>query len=75
MGEYGYSSLVGLRVELVLDVEQRRVEIVEALGVAILLLRGHRHAVVAETDPVAEQPQVHCVLHLLKALYLQDLFP
>jgi hypothetical protein len=73
-GEYGEGSLIGLDVELVLDEEEGGVEVVEAPGVAVLLLRGHWGAVVAEADAVAEYPQVHCVLHLLQSLQLEDLF-
>lgn len=70
---YHWVSLVGLRMELVLDVEECRVEIVKALGVTIFFLRGHRHAVVPEADPIAEQTQVDCMLHPLQTLQLEDL--
>lgn len=64
-GRRSLSLLVDLLVELVLAEEKRRVEVVKALAVALRLWLGHGCLVVAEADLVAENGEIHRMLHLL----------
>ena len=58
-------SLVGVAVKSVLAIKQCGVEIVKTFAVAFLLLESDLATVVSETDPVAKDTQVYCVLDLL----------
>jgi hypothetical protein len=52
-------------VKPVLAIKQCGVEIVETFAVTFLLLESDLTAVVSETDSVANDTQVYCVLDLL----------
>ena len=66
------SLLIDLLVELVLAEEQGGVEVIKAFAVALLLRLCHGRPVVAKAHLVAEYRQVHCVLHLLQVLEVED---